>query len=140
MFAAFDHHGSADRQRNLSEVKILRLHSKRVPDGESNGKRRPAAAGTGRIRILHHESGTDQLVREINDGIGKEWQGHAVDQHLLTVLFQHRIVGCCVIQPDVILKPRTTAAFDRNAQGLCGTCLFRNLGQARKGTVGDARG
>jgi hypothetical protein len=56
------------------------------------------------------------------------------------VLFQHQIIARRIIQPDIILKPRTATAIHGHTQGLCLPRQFGNFRQPRKGTVCHARG
>jgi len=101
-------------------------------------KRRAAAAGGRGIGVLHHKARADQFLGEINHRILQKRQRYRIDQHLLALLFQHQIIARRIIQPDVILKPRTAAAFDRHAQGAGAAGDFGNLGQPGKGAVGHA--
>jgi hypothetical protein len=63
-----------------------------------------------------------------------------IDEYALAVLFQDQVVGCGLIQLDVILKARTSSAFDSHAQGLGLAGKGRYFGQTVKGAVSDARG
>ena len=87
---------------------------------------------------MYHEACADQFFGIINYRVGKEGQGYSIHQHALCALFQHQIIACRIIKPDVILKAGTTATFDSYAQGPCITRRFGNFGQSRKGTVGHA--
>ena len=103
-------------------------------------ERGSAAAGAGGVRVLDHKARADQFFGIVDHGIGKEGQRYGIDQNALCALFQHQIIVACIIQPDVILKAGTTAAFDSHAQRPCIAGGFGNFSQSRECAVGYAGG
>ncbi len=85
---------------------------------------------------MDHEPCADQFFAEVNLGIGQKGQGHRIDHNPLPGAFEHKVLVLRQIQLDVVLKPGTPAAFDRNAQGLGHFGTGIDFGQPGKGAVG----
>jgi hypothetical protein len=87
-----------------------------------------AAAGGGRLRVLHLEGGADQVVDEVDLGTGHIIHRHTIDQHHGAVACDYDVVVAAgALDIELVLKAGTAAAFDRHAQHGAGCLAFEDF-------------
>ncbi len=111
------------------------------PTDASDREARAAAAGAGRVRVLHREAVADELALEVDHRAREEGQRHGVDHHRDAVLRQHDVVlGGLGVELELVLEPGAAAAEHRDAQMRAGGVLgLDDLGEPLESGVGHFR-
>src|SRR5262245_20337561 len=132
--------------RRFNPPKLRSGRSRRMTAGprlrpslrRSDRKAGAAAARCGGIGIVDAKRGADQIVDKVEFRSREERLGCRVDQnHRIVALDDEVVIGPRVVDIELVLKARATAALDRNPQHRTGAFAFEDLPNPACSAVAD---